>query len=49
MELWETILISVLIAIIIPAVFSVIWFFKARGEKKLIDFSARKNITAMKK
>lgn len=35
MDLLETILIPLLIAIVLPIAFSVIWFFKARGEKKL--------------
>ena len=34
MDLLETILIPLLIAIVLPIAFSVIWFFKAREEKK---------------
>ena len=35
MEFWETLLISLLIVIILPIVFSLFWFFKVRGEKKI--------------
>lgn len=37
MEFWETLLISLLIAIVLPVVFSFFWFFKVRGEKKISD------------
>lgn len=35
MEFWETLLISLLIVVILPIVFSFFWFFKVRGEKKI--------------
>ena len=35
MDLWEILLIPFLIAIIVPIVFSIFWFFKVRGEKKI--------------
>ena len=35
MGIWETLLTSLLIAVILPIVFSFFWFFKVRGEKKI--------------
>lgn len=35
MEIWETLLISLLIAVILPIAFSFFWFFKIRGENKI--------------
>lgn len=35
MEFWESILTSLLIALVLPIVFAVFWFFKTRGEKNL--------------
>ena len=34
MDIWETLLTALLIAVIIPIVFAFFWFFKVRGEKK---------------
>ena len=35
MWFWRTLTTSLLIAIVVPAVFAVFWFFKVRGEKKM--------------
>ena len=35
MDIWETLLTSLLILIILPVAFSFFWFFKVRGEKKI--------------
>ncbi len=35
MDIWETLLISLLISVILPIAFSFFWFFKIRGEKKI--------------
>lgn len=35
MGIWETLLTPLLIAVILPIVFSFFWFFKVRGEKKI--------------
>lgn len=35
MDIWETLVISLLLVVILPIAFSFFWFFKVRGEKKL--------------
>lgn len=36
MDIWEVLLIAMLISVIAPIIFSIFWFFKVRGEKKIL-------------